>query len=198
MKAITLGLLVAVVGVSGAAAAQQREQPAKPQSGIGMSLEAGGGIGGFIGDTANGATSAQGQWQARMVFGTRTRFAGEAAYVGTANAINTFGVSPNSVMTGNGAEGLFRVNFLKDEWQPYAAAGVGFMYYSLGNAQLSTADVEPTGTAATFPVGVGLSWRRSGVIVDGRFSFHPATNVGVIRGANFSTWDLNAKAGFEF
>jgi hypothetical protein len=47
-------------------------------------------------------------------------------------------------------------------------------------------------------LGCGMAWRKNGLILDGRFSMHPATSADMLREANLSTWDVNAKAGFEF
>ncbi len=166
---------------------------------IGIQVETGGGVGGFIDDDISETTSAQGQWTGRVVIGTRRHFAGEVAYLGTAQNVNTFGVTPNSKLYGNGAEGAFRFNLLTGMWQPYASAGLGFMHYNFNDsATLLTSDVQRSDTVLTVPVGVGMAWRSDmGLVLDGRLSFHPATS-GLIRNANLSTWDLQAKAGFEF
>ncbi len=172
---------------------------AEPRSDkVGIAVEAGGGVGGFVDERMSSQTTAQGQWAARAVFGTRRHLAGEAAYVGSAQGVNTLGVSNGAKLVGNGGETALRFNLLTGMWQPYATAGVGFMHYTLGNAQLTTSDVQPTGDVATFPLGVGAAWRNNGVVLDGRVSFHPATTSGILRYANLSTWDVNAKAGFEF
>jgi len=166
---------------------------------LGIAFIHGGGIGGFIDDSLSESTSAQGQWTSRLVIGTRTHFAGELAYVGSAQKVNALGVSANSMLYGNGAEGAFRVNVLTGMWQPYAIGGLGWVHYNLNrDALLTTSDVQHQGDVMTFPVGAGMSWRMNNIMVDSRLSFHPATTSGIIRGANMSTWDLQARAGFEF
>lgn len=165
---------------------------------IGVAFETGGGVGGFIDDDISESTGAQGQYTGRVVVGTRRHFAGEAAYVGSAQRVNTLGVSPNSMLYGNGVEGAFRFNVLTGMWQPYATGGLGWVHYNMNeSAILSTSDVRASGDVITFPVGVGMAWRMNRLILDSRLSFHPATGSNMIRGANLSTWDLQAKAGFE-
>jgi hypothetical protein len=164
----------------------------------GISVEAGGGVGGFIDNRISSVTSAQGQWTARMIFGTRSHFGGEAAYVGSAQGVNTVGISPNATLLGNGTEGAFRLNVLTGMFQPYAIAGLGWMHYSLGPATLTTSDVQQNGDVVTFPLGLGMAWRMDGLVLDSRLSFHPATTSALIRDTNLSTWDLQARAGFEF
>jgi hypothetical protein len=175
-------------------------QPGAPHlaSGFGVSTEVGGGFGGFVSNAASSQTTIAGMWEARMVFGTRKHFAGEAAYVGNAQGVQTLGVSPGATLAGNGLEGNFRFNLLTGDWQPYAVAGLGWMHYAMFNAVITTADIDTNGNVATFPIGAGLAWRKSGVVVDARVSFHPATNSDVLRNTNLSTWDVNGKVGFEF
>ena len=169
------------------------------KSKVGVAIESGGGIGGFVDRSISETTGSQGQYTGRVVVGTRRHFAGEAAYVGSAQRVNTFGVSPGSMLYGNGVETAFRYNLLTGMWQPYATGGIGWMHYNFNrDAQISTSDVQQSGDVVTFPVGVGMAWRLDGLILDSRFSMHPATSSSMIRGANFSTWDLQARAGFEF
>jgi hypothetical protein len=170
----------------------------RPPSWIGIGFEAGGGVGGFFDDRASASTSAQGLWQIRAVVGTRTHFAGEMAYVGGATTLNTFGVSNDATMTTNGFEGAFRWNVLTGIIQPYASAGLGYQHYSLGEAQISTSDVSSAGEVMTFPLALGVAWKPGPFVLDGRVSFHPATNSALLRDTNMSTWDVGAHAGFEF
>ena len=179
---------------------KDREETNKnlPPSHIGIGFEAGGGVGGFFDSKASGVTSASGLWQVRAIVGTRTHFAGEMAYVGGASTLNTFGVSNDATMTTNGFEGAVRWNVLTGMIQPYAAAGLGYQHYSLGSAQISTSDVSSGGEVMTFPLAVGLAWKPGAFILDGRVSFHPATQSALLKNTNMSTWDFGAHAGFEF
>jgi len=165
---------------------------------VGIDVEAGGGFGGFLDNRVSNVTTSSGNWTARIGFGTRSHFGGEAAYIGSAQGINTLGVSQGATLTGNGVEGAFRVNVLTGMWQPYGFVGVGWTHYSLGSAQVTTSDVQSNGDVATFPIGTGMAWRMNGFVLDTRLSFHPATDSTMIRNSNMSTWDLQAKVGFEF
>jgi len=165
---------------------------------IGMSFEGGGGVGGFMDSRIADVTSTQAQWTARMVYGTRSHFAGETAYIGSAQKVNTLGIRPNATITGNGAEAAFRYNALTGMFQPYATGGLGWTHYSLGYEQLTTSDVQLNGDVLTFPIGVGMAWRYNMLLLDSRLSFTPSTNSALIRNTNLSTWNLQAHAGFEF
>jgi len=170
----------------------------RPPSWIGIGFEAGGGVGGFFDSKATSATSAAGLWQVRAVVGTRAHFAGEMAYVGGATTVNTFGVQNDATLTTNGFEGAARWNVLTGLIQPYASAGLGYQHYSLGNAAITTSDVSSSGEVMTFPLAVGLAVKPGAFVLDGRVSFHPATNSALLRNTNMSTWDIGAHAGFEF
>jgi hypothetical protein len=165
---------------------------------LGIGVEAGGGFGGFLDKNISEQTGVQGQWTARLIFGTRSHFGAEAAYIGSAQSVNTSGISQNAKIVGNGAETAFRYNLFTGMFQPYASAGIGWVHYSLGNAQLTTSDVQQNGDVAVFPVGLGMTFKYMGFMLDNRFSLHPATSSGLIRNTNLSTWDIQARGGFEF
>src|SRR5207244_2163899 len=65
---------------------------------IGMTAEAGGGVMGFVDSKAYNIANAGGLWTARVTVGTRSFIGGEAAYVGTAQPLNTLGVADNAAL----------------------------------------------------------------------------------------------------
>lgn len=170
----------------------------RPPSWIGIAIMAGGGVGGFFDDSLAAATSTTGMWQVRAVVGSRRHFAGEMAYLGGAQNVNTLGVDRNARMINNGFEGAFRWNVLTGLIQPYAIGGVGYQHYSIRDEQVQTADVQSYGDVLNFPLGAGLAFKPGPFTIDGRVTFRPATNSGLLRNSNLSTWDLGAHAGFEF
>jgi len=165
---------------------------------LGIGVEAGGGFGGFLDKNISEQTGVQGQWTARLIFGTRSHIGAEAAYIGSAQSLNMPGVQQGAKITGNGAETALRYNLFTGMFQPYASAGVGWVHYSMGNAQLATSDVQQNGDVAVFPVGLGMTFKYMGFMLDNRFSLHPATSSALVRNTNLSTWDIQARGGFEF
>lgn len=165
---------------------------------IGMTAEAGGGVGGFTDSRMSDVTSAEGVWSARLTVGSRTHLGAEAAYTGSAQRLSTFGVDPNARLVGNGVEGAVRWNVLTGMWQPYLLAGVGWTHYNVTNTPVNTSDVQDNGDVAQFPLGAGLAWRYSGFVADARFTYHPAASSPLIQDANLSTWDVAGRVGFEF
>jgi hypothetical protein len=169
-----------------------------PPSRIGIAFMAGGGFGNFFDDGLAGSTSQPGLWQVRAVVGSRRHFAGEMAYVGGAQNVYTLGVDDGATMVNNGFEGAFRWNVLTGIIQPYAVGGIGYQHYRLSDEAVQTADIQSYGDVVNFPLGVGLAVKPGPITIDGRFTFRPATNSGLLRDSNLSTWDLGAHAGFEF
>jgi hypothetical protein len=183
-------------------AAQEADERSRrgyvPPSVIGIAVMAGGGFGNFFDDGLAAATSQPGLWQVRAVVGSRRHFAGEMAYVGGAQNVYTLGVDDGATMVNNGFEGAFRWNVLTGIIQPYAVGGIGYQHYRLSDEAVQTADIQSYGDVVNFPLGVGLAVKPGPITIDGRFTFRPATNSGLLRDSNLSTWDLGAHAGFEF
>lgn len=167
-------------------------------TGIGVSIEAGGGFGGFLDSRANRAATGEGMWTIRASFGTRRHLAYEAAYVGHAQTVNAPGLEHNAKLVGHGVETGVRYNVLLGMWQPYASAGIGLVHYSYGDSIVTGEGMSSSGNVVELPLTVGMAVRYSGLIVDTRFALHPGTGWGVVANANMSTWDLAARVGFEF
>jgi len=165
---------------------------------VGVDLETGGGVGGFLNSTMAAATGEQGQWTVRGVVGTRRHFPGEIAYVGSTQSVQGLTVDPTSHIIGGGLETNARFNLLTGALQPYAVAGVGWNHYSVTGTTLATSAAETNADIMTFPVGAGLAYRVRGLVLDARLGFHPAFGGNLIPDQNMSTWDLNGKIGFEF
>jgi hypothetical protein len=177
---------------------RKESEKTRPPSWIGITVMAGGGGGSFFDDDLAGQTSATGMWQVRAVVGSRRHFAGEMAYVGGAQNVNTLGVNQGARMINNGFEGAFRWNVLTGILQPYALGGIGYQHYKIADEQVITSDVQSYGDVLNFPLAVGVALKPGPFTLDGRVTFRPATNSGLLRSNNMSTWDIGANAGFEF
>jgi hypothetical protein len=183
---------------SGPGPARERGTP-HLLTGIGMTVEAGGGVGGFLESRAVSETTPAGLWNARLTVGSRRHFGGELAYIGSAQNMKMLGTNgSNAHLIGNGVEGAFRFNLLTGMWQPYAVAGIGWIQYVVTNAVANTSDFENRSNVIEVPLGVGVAWRYGGFVADGRLTFHPAAGPNFPTGVNLSTWDLGARLGYEF
>lgn len=168
---------------------------------IGMAIDVGGGVHGWVDNGLDGLVQTGGSWEARLTIGTRTFLAGEIAYVGTANAAeDNIGLDPNALLVSNGFEGLLRVNAMLDEWQPYAVAGYTYRYFTLSNETTNTAALVDGADQHEIPVGVGVAYRFKGFVADARFMVHPAVSSEVTPLADTlpTALSLVGKVGFEF
>ena len=199
LVAVLAGIIaLSVPSVVFAQMAPDDQRPMSLYTPIGMEGEVGGGVFRFTDTKAIDATGTGGAWAARLVIGTRTHVGGELAYVGAALPMNTLGVDDKAVLTSHGVEGALRFNLLTGSWQPYAIAGVGWRHFSLVNSSFNTSDVKNSDDTAEIPLGIGLAYRNSGFVVDGRAGLNPSLASALIPGASLTSWTVNARVGFEF
>lgn len=165
---------------------------------MGMSVDVGGGARSFISQEARDVTKPGGLWTARLVVGTRSYIGGEAAYFGSAQAIDAVGLQHSAFLLSNGAEGLLRLNAMTGAWQPYALAGAAWRHYSLANTDYNYSDVESTDDVVEIPVGIGVAYRFNRLIVDARAMYNNAFGTRLIPDTNISALSVAAKIGFEF
>ena len=193
-----LGAAVLLGGL--AALADEPSLPDRPAlaTKIGMSAEVGGGV---IGFTTTGATDVWKigpSWTARFVLGTRSYIAGEAAYIGSTQAMTTLGLSDTAHLLSNGVEGALRLNLATGSVQPYAVAGVAWRHYTIANSSYNTSDIKDTDDVAEIPLGVGLAYRNRGFVGDLRGNYRAAFKSTLMPGTNLSAWNVGARVGFEF
>jgi len=166
--------------------------------GVGMEIQLGGGIQTFTGKVANSFTEPAGDWQARLIVGTRSFLAGEAAYIGTAQGLDVLGVDQKASLMSNGLEAALRLNLLRGPLQPYAIAGYTWRHYHVANTEVNTSSVAPSANVNEIPVGVGMAYRFRPLTADLRATLHNAFNNDLIPGTNLSSFGVDAKLGFEF
>jgi len=179
----------------------------RPPSRIGIETTVGAGAIGFIDQTARDVTQTGASWDARMTFGSRLPIALEAAYIGSAQNIEALGLSTNSLLLGNGAEGTLRINLTRARVQPYLFGGVGWTHYQLTNSQTNTSSLLGSDDVGTVPLGAGLSARLGGFfILDIRGTYRATFGgdmfQGVALGSDNSnamqSWNAAGRVGVEF
>ncbi len=162
-----------------------------------------GGIGvvGLTGIDARRATGTGATLSVRTHIGTRQTAALELAYFGSLQSINVFGLDPNALLVGNGAQADFRVNLATETWQPYLIAGFGFRILQVSNADFNTSSVLLHDTIFEVPMGGGLAWRHDGLVLEGRLSYRIALGDQLLGTAGQShgldSWVANAFVGWE-
>lgn len=187
------------LGATSAIAADYRDDAdGKPPSGVGVEVQLGGGVQDFVDRDVAKVTNPGGAWGARLIVGTRSHIAGEAAYVGSSQGLNTLGVGDRATLRSNGIEGALRYNVLTGAWQPYAVAGYTWHRYNVANTATNFSSVADSGNVSEIPVGVGLAYRFKPLVADLRVSLHNAFNSTLIPGGNLTNYSGNLKLGFEF
>lgn len=214
-----LGMAVGLAAMlaSSAAMAQQRtyenqpyqdptyygQQQPTPMLPWGLAFTIGGGVTGFTSEVARDTTDVGGMWEARLVGGTRRIIGGEVAYVGTAQSVNAIGLDPDAVLLGSGVEGNLRVNFLTGALQPFVIAGAGWRHYDLVREDFNTSAVQDNDDVLVVPLGGGLAYRFSRLVLDIRGTVRPAFYSDLIAtpgssGPTVHTWDARLDIGWEF
>jgi hypothetical protein len=174
------------------------DEDGEPPSGVGVEIQLGGGVQDFVDRDVAAVTSPAGAWGARLIVGTRSHIAGEAAYLGSSQGLNTLGVDDRAMLTSNGIEGALRYNVLTGAWQPYAVAGYTWRRYNVTNTAANFSSVADSGNVSEIPVGVGLAYRFKPLVADLRVSLHNAFNTTIIPNGNLTNYSGNLKLGFEF
>jgi hypothetical protein len=187
------------------APAQGRKTPFVPG---GLVLSIGGGITDFAGTGMRSITQVGGEYEVRLMWGSRSPLAIEAAYVGTAQAIRAVGMDPNAILVSNGVEGIGRLNIGTWWFQPYIFGGVGWQHFNVTNKSFNVSDVQNVEDAVTVPWGGGFAAYigNDGWNVDFRvtyrstFSDHdmvlPGSPASTTR--NLANYSANLRVGYEF
>ncbi|MBA3393081.1 MAG: outer membrane beta-barrel protein [Deltaproteobacteria bacterium] len=175
-------------------------------SDIGFALAAGAGVDGFTDATARGATNDGGGWDVRAIIGTRLRVAGEIAYIGSAQRIDALGVDENALLVGNGVQADVRINVLRGRTlQPYVFGGAAWRRYGVTNTDTNTSDISDSDDVLEFPVGAGVGFRFSGMMIDARGEYRAATDNDLMPSANagggaaeLNRYGVKLNVGYEF
>lgn len=184
-------------------------------TGIGVGIEAGGGVLGFVDPSLRDTTgSIGGMWAFRAAFGTHVPVALEVGYIGSATPIDTEFGRADALMIGTALESALRYNaFPRAAWSPYVFAGLGWQRFTIDDTafQLSDTGIGNRDDLLVVPVGVGFSYRMGAVVTDLRGTFRAATgedlvledpalslSTGAGRFAPMHTWDASLNVGYEF
>lgn len=176
---------------------------------VGVAISAGAGTSGFTSDALRGSANVGGDWDVRATFGTRSLLAVEGSYIGSAQSISALGVDSSAMLVGNGVQGALRLNGTIDApVQPFVFAGAAWRRYDLTNTSINTSDIAGHDDVLEIPVGVGLSGRWNGLVLDARGEFRMATNEDLLPNldtditndsfASMHRWGVNANVGYEF
>lgn len=166
---------------------------------LGIAISAGAGTSGFTSDALRGSTNVGGDWDVRATFGTRSLLAVEGSYIGSAQSISALGLDSSAMLVGNGVQGALRLNGTIDgPVQPFVFGGAAWRRYDLTNTSVNTSDIAGSDDVLEIPMGVGISGRWAGLVLDARGEFRMATNEDLVANESMHRWGVNANVGYEF
>jgi hypothetical protein len=179
---------------------------------MGMSVSLGGGLSTFADNQFQDIADPGVAWDVRIAAGTRWPIALELAYLGSAQDIHALGLDEDALLVSHGGEAGLRLNFANFSrfaplgLQPYIAGGVAFKRYSIENASFNTSNVLADDTVVEVPIGAGIGFRASQVMIDlrgaYRFSFNEDLLDNDIEDAEdasqMDNWNLVLTGGIEF
>jgi hypothetical protein len=185
-------------------ATEAQQAPPAWRAPVGMAVLIGGGFQDFSNDTLRSMTGSGGYWNARLLFGTRQPIGVEAAYVGDARSISGLGLSSNSRLMSNGAEGALRLNLPIAQGaslvEPFAFVGLGWAHYQVSGNNTATSDLAASDDVLTLPYGAGLELSYRGLMADARFTYRQTyyNNLLGSGGGDLNNWGVGALIGFEY
>ena len=171
---------------------------------LGIGLVVGGGAEGFTSNGLRNTTNDGGSWDVRAIVGTRSPLALEAAYIGSAQAVNALGLDSSAVLVGNGAQGDVRVNVGGNiPVQPFVFGGVAWRRYEITNTKTNTSDLVNNDDVLELPAGIGIAIKRYGFMAEARGEVRAAIGENLVpnnSGGNeaMHRWGVNASIGYEF
>jgi len=182
------------------------------RTGIGVAAILGGGVTGFTDKTMRSTTAdVGGLWDLRVTIGSHLPLALDVSYVGTATDVGGMPSGQSATLIGTTTDAALRYNVLPHNTiNPYVFAGAGWQHYDVNR---SAGAPQLTGMADSddlleFPVGTGVSYRRSGFVADLRGTFRAATEENLVvapttpgSNSNYApmhTWEASAALGYEF
>jgi hypothetical protein len=156
---------------------------------------------------ARALTDLGGSWDIRAVIGSKMPVALELAYVGQAQGLDVTGLDNDSILLGNGGEGVLRLQLPQYVVRPYVLGGVGWLHYSLSNTGNTVSAMAESDDVLTVPLGLGFTLAAAwGGTLDVRGTFKLAYYEDLMSDiysgtgleANLHTWGVQATFGWEF
>jgi hypothetical protein len=180
---------------------------AEPLSRFGVGVTLGGGVEGFTNNELAATANDGAGWGARLQLGTRTPVSVEAAYDGSAQNVDAFGLDNSALLVGTAVEVGARFNaFPSHALSPYLYMGMAWRRYDLTRYEANFSDVSATDNVVEIPIGAGVAYRMFGWIIDGRVQFRAATGSDLVRddsadndtGIAMHRWGISGNLGYEF
>ncbi len=168
-----------------------------------MAVSVGGGVGQFVRDRSSDNAAIAGAWSVKATFGTRSLFAFEAEYLGSAQ--NVYNPSATNTLDTTQVTGNARFNLTRSRIQPHLDAGAGWVnLHQFGPPEQMGAVVgsawNKNENSLVLPMGGGLSgYVGRHTMVDARFDYRLITDKSITNmGARPDMWTALARLGYAF
>jgi hypothetical protein len=172
-------------------------------------LTVGGGVSDYVGSTMRSTTRAGADWDARLLFGTRSPIAFEAGYTGTYNLMNgdrtTFTSGPSPYIMQHSVDGALRINFIPWRVEPYIFGGLGYNrvdVYNRGDNPSVGLRFRSSDDQLLVPAGGGLAvYATRHLTFDGRFTYRAVFKDDLLMddpNARTDSYTVAARAGWAF
>ncbi|HUS31337.1 MAG TPA: outer membrane beta-barrel protein [Kofleriaceae bacterium] len=184
-------------------------------SGVGIGVDVGGGVTGFVGSRLRSTTSSfGGAWSVRAAFGTHIPLALEVGYTGSATAINGQLGPETATLMGRTLESAIRYTVMpRARWSPYAFAGLGWQHYTINDRsfELSDTGIRTSDDLLVMPFGLGMGYRVGAIVTDLRGTLRAARGANLVLDnaevalatgqgsyAPMHSWETSLNVGYEF
>lgn len=164
-----------------------------------LSLQAGLGVNDYRGELSNNVETGL-SWDLRGGIGNDRMIGGELAFTGAMNDTTTgdnqLGANVNRAAIMNTGDAQARLNITTEkQWQPYVAAGLGFMSLDVRDKDSIVDD----GNAITLPLSAGVQfYTKSRLSFGGRFNYRVLTDIVSNDIPSGDQWNLGFNVGATF
>jgi len=184
-------------------------------TGVGVGIDVGGGVTGFVGSRLRNTTSAVGgSWSFRAAFGTRVPLALELAYTGSATGISGQLGPSTATLMGRTIESAIRYTVMpRAAWSPYVFAGLGWQHFTIDDRsfELSDTGIRTADDLLVMPFGLGMAYRYHAIVTDLRGTLRAARGENLVLDnpelalatgqgsyAPMHSWETSLNVGYEF
>jgi hypothetical protein len=184
-------------------------------SGIGIGVDVGGGVTGFVGSRLRNTTSTVGgAWGFRAAIGTHVPLALELGYTGSATSIRGQLGPSQATLMGRTFESAIRYTVMpRATWSPYVFAGLGWQHYTIDDRtfELSDTGIRTADDLLVMPFGLGMAYRYRSIVTDVRGTLRAASGANLVLDnpelaletgqggyAPMHTWETSLNVGYEF
>lgn len=167
-----------------------------------MSITIGGGVADFVFSTLNRPTKLSGSWDVRYLIGTRSHFAFEAGYMGTAAGLHTEQIVGGGSLLTHQVSGSLRLNATRGRFQPFLTAGAGWAFLNLRRSgDFGVLEGQRSSSSFLAPFSAGFAtYIGSHFVIDARGTYSLISNnySFTLQRSRPDMWSAQMSLGYAF